>query len=115
MAVIVASTEIAVALPEETVTLAAPRSATIAKSPAISLVNAASADAQDQDPMIAEVAAAAAEVDSEVAVTSAEEVAVTSIATDAPDTAAAEVALTTEETTERDPTVVTESEQPLCR
>jgi dUTPase len=51
VAVIVASTEIAVALPEETVTLAAPRSATIAKSLAISLVNAASADAQDQDPM----------------------------------------------------------------
>lgn len=57
----------------------------------------------------------AAEVASEEAATSAEEVDVTSIATDAPDTAAAEVDPTTEETTERDPTVVTESEQPPCR
>ena len=54
----------------------------------------------------------AAEVASEGApVTSAAEVAVTSTATDAPDTAAAEADPTTEETTERDPTVVTESEQ----
>ena len=57
------------------------------------------------------MAAVAAEVASEEAATSAEEVDVTSIATDAPDTAAAEVDPTTEETTERDPTVVTESEQ----
>lgn len=61
------------------------------------------------------MAVVAAEVASEVAVTSVEEVDVTSIATDAPDTAAAEVAPTIEETTERDPTVVTESEQHLCR
>ena len=53
----------------------------------------------------------AAEVASEEDVTSEEEVAVTSIATDAPDTAAADLDPTTEETTERDPTVVTESEQ----
>ena len=53
----------------------------------------------------------AAEVASEGApVTSAAEAAVTSTATDAPDTAAAEADPTTEETTERDPTVVTESE-----
>ena len=56
----------------------------------------------------------AAEVASEEAVTSAEEVAVTSIATDDPDTAAADLDPTTEETTERDPTVVTESEQSPC-
>jgi hypothetical protein len=61
------------------------------------------------------VAAGAAEVASEGAATSVEEVDVTSIATDAPDTAAAEVDPTTEETTERDPTVVTESEQSQCR
>lgn len=52
----------------------------------------------------------AAEVASEEAVTSVAEVDATSIATDAPDTAAAEADQTTEETTERDPTVVTESE-----
>ena len=51
-----------------------------------------------------------AEAASEEAVTSVAEVAATSIAIAAPDTAAAEAALTTEETTERDPTVVTESE-----
>lgn len=52
----------------------------------------------------------AAEAASEEAVTSVAEVAATSIAIAAPDTAAAEAVPTTEETTERDPTVVTESE-----
>lgn len=61
------------------------------------------------------MAAVAAEVASEEAVTSVEEVDVTSIATDAPDTAAADPAPTTEGTTERDPTVETESEQHDCR
>ena len=60
------------------------------------------------------MAAGAAEVASEGAATSVEEVDVTSIATDAPDTAAADLDPTTEETTERDPTVVTESEQSPC-
>ena len=53
---------------------------------------------------------AVAEAASEEAVTSVAEVAATSIAIAAPDPAAAEAALTTEETTERDPTGVTESE-----
>ena len=53
----------------------------------------------------------AAEAASEEAVTSVAEAAATSIAIDAPDTVAAEAAPTTEETTERDPTVVTESER----
>jgi len=61
--------------------------------------------------IVAVVAAEAAEADSEVAATSvAAEGAVTSTATVAPDTAAAGAGRTTGETTERDPTVVTESE-----
>ena len=62
--------------------------------------------------MIVVVAAVeAAEADSEVAATSVAEVAATSTATVAPDTAAAEAGRTTGETTERGPTVVTESER----
>lgn len=53
----------------------------------------------------------AAEAASEEAVTSVAEAAATLIAIDAPDTVAAEAAPITEETTERDPTVVTESER----
>jgi len=105
-----ATTETAVALPEETATPVAPKSATTARSPDISPANAVSARDQDPDPTIVEVAAVAAEAASEAAATSEAEVAVTMTATDAPDTAAAEVAPTTEEMTGRDPTVVTESE-----
>ena len=53
----------------------------------------------------------AAEAASEVAATSVAEEAATSTAIDAPDTAAAEAVPTTGEMTERDPTVVTESER----
>jgi hypothetical protein len=117
-----ATTETAVALPEETVTPVAPKSATTARSPDISPANAVSARDQDPDPtsknqtiiltiiIVVEVAAVAAEAASEAAATSEAEVAVTMTATDAPDTAAAEVAPTTEEMKGRDPTVVTESE-----
>ncbi len=59
------------------------------------------------------MAVVAAEAASEVAATSVAEEAATSTAIDAPDTAAAEAVPTTGEMTEteRDPTVVTESER----
>lgn len=127
---IAVSTE-AAALPEETVTVAPPRSATTARSPVTSPESAASADVPAADPtsknnlnvshshpcLVVVVVVVAAEAASEEAVTSAvtAEVAAISIVIDAQDIAAAEAVPTTGEMREREVRVVTESEQATNR